>query len=117
MGPSARQNRRQPVRSTRQISDPPAQRRGPVALWEEQQQRSVPLALASLVLGSRRSEAGLFEIDSGELARMRRGHETHATRADRDNCFAMACADPSVPVGPRRERKSSALTSKQRFRF
>jgi hypothetical protein len=40
----------------------------------------VPLALASLVLGSRRSETGLFEIDSGELARVRRGHETRATR-------------------------------------
>jgi PAS domain-containing protein len=37
-----------------------------------------PLALASLVLGSRRSETSLCEIDSGELARVRRGHEAHS---------------------------------------
>jgi hypothetical protein len=43
-------------------------------------QHSVPLALALLVLGSRRSETGLREIDSGELARVRRGHETRATQ-------------------------------------
>ncbi len=40
-----------------------------------------PLALASLALGPRRSETGLREIGSGELARVRRGHETGATRA------------------------------------
>ena len=44
------------------------------------QQCLVPLALAWLVLGSRRSETGLCEIGSGELARGRRGHETRATR-------------------------------------
>jgi hypothetical protein len=46
---------------------------GPVALWRSTQQRSVPLALASLVLGSRRSETVLFEIGYGGLARVRRG--------------------------------------------
>jgi hypothetical protein len=75
----------------------------------------------SLVLGSGRGEAGLFEIGCGEFARLRRGHETRATLADRDNSFAaalratpgvlcrrqarraqwarMRCADPSVRVG------------------
>jgi hypothetical protein len=32
------------------------------------------------VLGSRRSESGLCEIGWGELARVRRGHETRARR-------------------------------------
>jgi hypothetical protein len=40
----------------------------------------------SLVLGSRRSETGLCEIDSGELLEVRRGH---GTRPDRDNCFLL----------------------------
>ena len=53
------------------------------ALGRPTQERSVPLALASLVLGSRRSETSLCEIGSGELARVRRGHEARATRADR----------------------------------
>src|SRR5215831_17028837 len=51
--------------------------------WEgPTQERSLPLplALASLVLGSRRSETGLFEIGFGELARARHGHETRQTR-------------------------------------
>jgi hypothetical protein len=49
---------------------------------------SSTVSIAPLVLGSRRSETGLCEIGAGELARARRGHETRATRADRDNCFA-----------------------------
>jgi hypothetical protein len=53
--------------------------RGPVAPWGHAATFSPP-ALASLVLGSRRSETGLYEIDSGDLARVRRGHETRATR-------------------------------------
>src|SRR5215831_7235898 len=51
--------------------------------WEgPTQERSLPLplALASLVLGSRRSETGLFEIGFGELARADRGHEALFTR-------------------------------------
>jgi hypothetical protein len=44
------------------------------------ERRSVPLALASLVLGSRRSETGLCEIGSGELPSVRRGHEAHFAR-------------------------------------
>jgi hypothetical protein len=57
---------------------------GPLRYGRSTQQRSVPLALASLVLGSRRSETGLCEIGSGELVEVRRGHETRATRADGD---------------------------------
>ena len=72
--------------------------------------------------GDRRSETGLCEIGSGELARVRRGHETRAQRRlIGDNCFTAAmmappvscseqvpldpmspmdCADPSVRIGP-----------------
>jgi hypothetical protein len=53
---------------------------GPACLWDLTPERSIPLALASLVLGSRRSETGLCEIGSGELARVRRGHEAHFAR-------------------------------------
>ena len=53
---------------------------GPRAGKDPTQERSLPLALASLVLGSRRSETGLFEIGFGELARARHGHETRQTR-------------------------------------
>jgi hypothetical protein len=72
--------------------------------------------------GDRRSETGLCEIGSGELARVRRGHETRAQcRLIGDNCCTAAmmappvscseqvpldpmspmdCADSSVRIGP-----------------
>jgi hypothetical protein len=38
-------------------------------LWDPTPQAKAALALASLVLGSRRSETGLFEVGFAELAR------------------------------------------------
>jgi hypothetical protein len=76
-----------------------------------------PPALASLVLGSCRSETGLYEIDSGGLARVRRGHGTRTTRADRDKLFrcrsngsaGVCCgcrpAGPNEPDGLRRSSR------------
>jgi len=49
-----------PVISTRQISDPLRRERAR-ALWRSTQKRSVPLASASLGLGSRRPLDGLFK--------------------------------------------------------
>jgi hypothetical protein len=59
------------------------------------QERSVPLALVSLVLGSRRSETGLCEIGSGELARVRHRHETRPPRVDRGQLFC-CCSNDST---------------------
>jgi hypothetical protein len=44
--------------------------------------------------GPRRSETGHCEIGSGELARVRRGHEARAPLADRDNCLAALMIAP-----------------------
>ena len=67
--------------SATSIWDPAAHFDGPAALrlWDPTPQTKAPLALASLVLGSRR-KTGLCEIGYGEFAR-RRGHETRAPRA------------------------------------
>ncbi len=64
--------------------------------------------------GSRRSETGLGEIGSGELARVHCGHETRATRADIGYCFAaaliatpvsVALAGPLIPNEPDGSRR------------
>jgi hypothetical protein len=91
------QQRPRPVRSTRQISDPLRREGDPLRCGRSTQQRSVPLALASLVLGSRRSETGLFEIGFGELARARRGHEALFTRRGRIDASTSTHRRPTQP--------------------
>src|SRR5262249_53533149 len=81
MGPVASVDRRpRPVRSTRQISDA-------LRCWTSRQRRSVPLALASLGLGSRgplvtslKSVAAVLTFQSVDQRLI------FATRADRHNC-------------------------------
>jgi hypothetical protein len=100
MGPGLGQQRPRPVRSTRQISDPLRREGDPLRCGRSTQQRSVPLALASLVLGSRRSETGLFEIGFGELARARRGHEALFTRRGRIDASTSTHRRPTQPLKP-----------------
>jgi hypothetical protein len=74
--------------------------------WEgPTQERSVSLASLALDSRSRRSETGLFEVGSGELAGARRGREALLHDAG-DLLRRLWCAgaqrdaDPSVRVGP-----------------
>jgi hypothetical protein len=63
MGPvGLGQQRRRPVRSARQISDPLRGEKDPLRCGRSTQQGSVPLALASLVLGPRGFFSHFFEV-------------------------------------------------------
>jgi hypothetical protein len=101
MGPRGLGQQRAPAcRSTRQVSAPAAREGDPLRCGASTPQRSVPLALASLVLGSRGAFTRFFEISCCRFQISIRRPEAHfratqrsgtlrVPRADRDNCFAV----------------------------
>jgi hypothetical protein len=80
--------------------------------WEgPTRKRSVPLTSLALGPRSRRSEAGLCEIGSGVLARVRHGHKTRATPIDSSKRLTGFCIGYSVRIVAACSRRSQAAVT------